>query len=67
MPVEKTIEITGISTNGWEDAAKEAIKEAAKTVRHISKAELRSEELVIKNDKIEAYRVTLGISFGIEV
>jgi len=33
--VAKVIELIGSSPKGWEDAAKNAVREAAKTVRNI--------------------------------
>ena len=36
MGVAKVIEIIGQSKNGWEDAARQAVKVASTTIRHIS-------------------------------
>lgn len=40
MAVIKVIELVGESKTGWEDAVRQAVKQAAKTVRNISGVEV---------------------------
>ena len=39
MTVVKVVELVGQSKEGWEEAVAEAVREAAKTIRHISGVE----------------------------
>lgn len=66
MAVLKVLEIMANSTESWEDATKNAIKEASKTVKHIKSAYIREQSVVVKNDAVSEYRVTVKISFEIE-
>ena len=40
MTVIKVVELVGQSDKSWEDAVQVAVKEAAKTIRHISGVEV---------------------------
>ena len=50
------IELIGTSTESWEDAAKNAIEQAAEHLRELRIAEIVEKDMVIRNGKIEAYR-----------
>ncbi|MHA7056017.1 dodecin family protein [Aquimarina sp. M1] len=65
MAIVKVIEVIATSDKGWEDAAKNGVKEAAKTVKNIKSAWISDQKLVIKNNEIKEYRVILKISFEI--
>ena len=41
MSVAKIVEIVGSSNKGWEDAAQNAVNEAAKTIREIRGIEIK--------------------------
>jgi flavin-binding protein dodecin len=41
MSVAKIVEIVGSSNEGWEDAAQNAVNEAAKTIREIHGIEIK--------------------------
>ena len=64
--VYKVIELVGTSTDSWEKAAKAAVDRAAKTVRDLRIAEVISQDLVITDGKVEAYRVKVKVSFKFE-
>lgn len=66
MSVAKIIEVVGCSPHGWEEAAKEAVREAAKTIRGIRGVEIVGATGVVKNGEIVEYRATVKISFGVE-
>jgi flavin-binding protein dodecin len=61
--VYKVIEIIGSSPKSWEDAAKNAIDTATKTVQDIRVAEIKEFDLKLEDGKIVAYRTKLNISF----
>jgi dodecin len=61
--VYRVTEVIGSSSSSWEDAAKQAVETAAKTVRDLRVAEVIREDVTIENGTISSYRVRLGISF----
>ena len=64
--VYKVIELVGTSTDSWEKAAKAAVDRAAKSLRDLRVAEVISQDLVITDGKVEAYRVKVKVSFKFE-
>jgi hypothetical protein len=56
-------EIVGTSTKSWEDAAKQAVETAAKSVEDIRIGEVVKQDVTVENGKVTAYRVRLNISF----
>ena len=64
--VYKVIELVGTSTDSWEKAAKAAVDRAAKSLRDLRVAEVISQDLVITDGKVEAFRVKLKVSFKFE-
>jgi len=66
MGIYKIIDIVGTSKKSFSDAAKNAITEAAKTVRKIRRAEVTKFDVKIENDKVALYRAEMKISFEIE-
>jgi dodecin len=63
MAVVKVIELVGESPKGFEDAVKNALDEAKKTVRDIRGIDVKAFNAVIKNDKISAFRANVKIAF----
>ena len=53
----------GESPRGFEDAVKNALDEAKKTVRDIRGIDVKGFNAVIKADKIVAYRANVKIAF----
>ncbi|MEW5760531.1 MAG: dodecin family protein [Candidatus Thermoplasmatota archaeon] len=66
MVVYKIIDIVGVSEKNFSEAAKNAIKEATKTVRGIRRAELTKCDIKVENDKPVLYRAEVRISFEVE-
>ena len=65
MSVLKVIEILGNSTISFEDAVKNVVSEASKTVKNIKSVYVKDMQVVVNNDKVTQYRVTTKVSFGI--
>jgi dodecin len=65
MAVVKVIEILAQSDKSWEDAAKVALAEAAKSVRGIKSIYIKDMQAIVDNDKIVEYRVNAKISFTV--
>lgn len=66
MAIIKVIEILADSKKSWEDATATAVKKASKSVNNIKSAYVQSQSVVIKDGKVEAYRVNLKISFMVK-
>jgi len=61
--VYKVVEIVGTSTQSWEDAAKNAVETAARTLRDLRIAEVVKTDLIVENGKVRAYRTRVLLSF----
>ena len=66
MPVINTIELEGVSDKSWGEAAREALREAAKTIRGISKLEVISTGTGVRDGRIVEYRTQVRLYFTIE-
>ena len=66
MPVINTIELTGVSAEGWSDAATQALREAGRTIRQITKMDVISTSAVIEQGTIVEYHTDVRIFFEIE-
>ena len=64
--VYKVIELVGTSTESWEKAAKAAVDRAGQSLRDLRVAEVVSQDMVITNGKVEAYRTKVKVSFKYE-
>lgn len=65
MAIVKVIEVLAQSDKSWEDAAREAVSEAGKTVDNIRSIYIKEFEAVVENKKIAKYRINAKISFEI--
>jgi flavin-binding protein dodecin len=61
--VYRVTEVIGVSSDGWEAAARNAVETAAKSVRDLRVAEVVRQDVTIENGGVVNYRVRLGISF----
>ena len=66
MAVINTLELEGVSTKSWGDAAREALKEAAKTIRNIQKMDVLGTNAAVNQDEIIEYRTEVRIFFEVE-
>lgn len=66
MTMLKVVEVLAQSDKSWEDAAQNAIDEAARTVREIRSIYIKEMEATVENGKIAQYRINAKISFLIE-
>ncbi len=64
--IYKIVELVGTSTSSWEDAAKNAIDTASKTLKDLRIAEITKLDLRIENGKVAAYRARVNLSFKYE-
>jgi len=61
--VYKIIDLIGTSQTSWEDAAKNAVETASKSLRDIRVAEVSELDMKVEDGKVKAYRVKVRISF----
>ena len=61
--VYRVTEIIGTSKASWEDAAKNAVETASKTLRDLRVAEISKLDMVIESGKVVAYRARVNLSF----
>jgi len=61
--VYKIIELVGSSSTSWEDAAKNAVETASKTLKDLRIAEITQMDMKIENGKVTAYRAKVNLSF----
>jgi flavin-binding protein dodecin len=66
MAVINTIELEGISDKSWGDAAREALKEAAKTIRSIHRLEVLNTSTRVEGNRIAEYRTEVRLYFTID-
>lgn len=64
--VYRVTEVIGTSKTSWEDAAKNAVATAGKTLRDLRVAEIEKLDMKIENGKIAAYRARVALSFKYE-
>jgi dodecin len=64
--VYRVTELIGTSERSWEDAAKQAVETATKTLRDLRVAEVNKLDLVIVDGKVVAYRARVNLSFKYE-
>ncbi|MBD3206411.1 dodecin domain-containing protein [Candidatus Bathyarchaeota archaeon] len=66
MATLKIVELVGVSKESWQDAVKEALKEAAQTIRKIQGIDVIGQTADVKGDQIVQYRTNVRISFLVE-
>ncbi len=66
MAVVKIIELIGSSPNGWEEATKNALAEAAMTINNIKSIYVKRCNAKVENNKIVEYRAVVKIAFVVQ-
>jgi flavin-binding protein dodecin len=66
MSVAKVIEITASSPTSFAEAARAGIAKAAETVHGIRGAWVSEQSVVVEDDAITEFRVTMRISFVLD-
>lgn len=61
--VYKIIELVGSSEKSWEDAAKNAVDTAGKSLKDLRIAEVSDLDMKLENGKVTAYRAKVKVSF----
>jgi flavin-binding protein dodecin len=66
MTVVKIVELVGSSPVSWEDATKNALAEAAKTIRGIKSIYVKRCNAKVEKNKIVEYRAVVKIAFIVQ-
>jgi flavin-binding protein dodecin len=61
--VYRVTEVIGTSENSWEDAARNAVKVASKSLRDLRIAEISKLDVKIEDGKVVQFRARLALSF----
>ena len=61
--VYRVTDVIGTSPNSWEDAARNAVKAAAKTLRDLRIAEVTKLDVKVEDGKITQFRTRILLSF----
>jgi flavin-binding protein dodecin len=61
--VYRVTEVIGVSSDSWEQAARNAVEAAGQSVRELRVAEVVRQDVTIENGKVSEFRIRLGISF----
>ncbi len=61
--VYRVTDVIGTSPNSWEDAARIAVKTAAKSLRDLRIAEVTKLDVKVEGGKVVQFRARLALSF----
>jgi flavin-binding protein dodecin len=61
--IAKVIEVIAESDTSWDDAVKNALTEASKTVEDIKEIWVSGMKAIVENNKVVRYRITAKITF----
>ncbi|MGI5875687.1 MAG: dodecin family protein [Dethiobacteria bacterium] len=65
MSVAKIIELVGESEMGWEDAVKNAVRDAAQTVEGITGVEILNLTAHVDDGDVSGYKANVKLAFGV--
>lgn len=60
------IELIGESTESWEDAVKNAVEAASKTVKHISGIEVLNLTATVEDGQVAKFKADIHLAFAID-
>jgi len=61
--VYRVTDVIGTSANSWEEAARNAVKTASKSLRDLRIAEVTKLDVKVENGKVTQFRTRLSLSF----
>lgn len=66
MAIVKVIELIASSEKSFDDAVKQAVKEASKTIRNVDSVWVKDMKVHVKDGKIKSYGVICKVSFRLD-
>ncbi|MGH8704366.1 MAG: dodecin family protein [Burkholderiales bacterium] len=64
--VYRVVDVIGLSSTSWEDAARNAVRTASKSLRDLRIAEVTKMDVKVDSGKVTAFRTRLALSFKYE-
>jgi flavin-binding protein dodecin len=64
--IYKVIELVGTSRTSWEEAAKNAVETAGKSLKNLRIAEINKLDMTVESGKVSAFRARVTLSFKYE-
>ncbi len=64
--VYRVTELVGTSSKSWEDAARNAVETAGKSLRNLRVAEVNKLDMTVEDGKVKSYRARVLLSFKFE-
>ena len=64
--IVKVIEVLSESPKSWEEAVKNVVSEASKTLRNIRSVYIKEFTATVENDNVVSYRVNAKVTFEME-
>lgn len=61
--VYRVTEVVGVSSDSWEQAARNAVETVSGSVRDLRVAEVVRQDVTISDGKVDEYRIRLDVSF----
>lgn len=66
MSVARNTEISSTSTQSFEDAIRQGLARATKTLRNVRGAWIKEQEVSLENDQIAEYKVVMVVTFVLD-
>ena len=66
MSVAKIITLIGSSKESWEDAARQCLQEASRTIKGVVGIDIVKQTAKVKDGEICEYKVTCNVAFKVE-
>ena len=66
MSIAKNVEVTASSKKSFEDAVRSGIRRFAKTVKNVEGAWIKEQKVIVSDDEVSEYRVTMVVTFVIK-
>jgi hypothetical protein len=66
MSVARNTEISATSTQSFEDAIRQGLARATKTLRNVKGAWIKEQEVMLDNGQITTYKVVMVVTFVLD-
>ena len=66
MSVARNTEISATSNQSFEDAIRQGLARATKTLRNVRSAWIKEQEVMLENDQIAVFKVVMVVTFVLD-
>jgi len=66
MSIARNSEISSTSRKSFEDAIQQGVERASQTLRNVKHAWVKDQEVIVKDGKIDEYKVLLKVTFVLD-